>query len=168
MRFLRRLRHWARFTSRQDDIRHEVDFHKAMIERELLDRGYTPDEARDEARRRMGNDTMMREDARAVWVAPRVEAVLQDVKYALRAMRRTPALSAGIMITFALGIGTYAAAFSLIDRLMFRPPALMKDAGAVNRVRMYLTSANRDERETYMSYVRYTDMLGGMMKFSGG
>lgn len=166
VRFIRRLGHWARFSARQDDIRHEVDFHREMIERELLDRGYTPDEARDEARRRMGNDTMMREDARAIWVAPRLEAVLQDVKYALRSMRRTPALTAGIMITFALGIGVYAAAFSLIDRLMFRPPALMKDAATVHRVRLYRTSPNRAEQETYAPYIRYTDMLGALTKFS--
>ena len=166
VRFLRRLGHWVRFSARQDDIRDEVEFHREMIERELLERGYAPDEARDEARRRMGNDTMMREDARAIWVAPRLEAVVQDVKYALRAMRRTPTLTAGILITFALGIGVYSAAFSLIDRLMFRPPALMRDAGTVHRVRLYRNNSNRGEQETYAPYVRYTEMAGAVTKFS--
>jgi predicted permease len=166
VRFLRRLRHWAHFSSRQEDIRNELAFHREMIERELLDRGYAPDNARYEAQRRMGNDTMMRENARAVWVAPRLEAVLQDVKYALRAMRRTPALTAGIMITFALGIGVYSAAFSLIDRLMFRPPPYLNDAGSVHRVRLYRTSNERGEQETYAQYVRYTDISAAITKFA--
>jgi len=165
-RFLRRLRHWFRFSARQDDIQDEVAFHREMIERDLLGRGYSPDEARFEARRRMGNDTMMRENARAVWVAPRLEAVLQDVKYALRSMRRTPALTAGIMMTFALGIGVSSAAFSLIDRLMFRPPPYMKDAGSVHRARLYRNNNNRGEQETGVQYIRYTDMLGSFTRFS--
>jgi putative ABC transport system permease protein len=166
IRLFRRIRQWVRFSAREGDLRDEVDFHREMIQRELLDRGRTPDEARDEARRRMGNDTMMRENARAVWVTPGLEAVLQDVKYALRSMRRTPTLTAGIMITFALGIGVYSAAFSLIDRLMFRPPPYMKGAEAVHRVRLYRNNNNRGEQETGGQYLRYTDIAGSITKFS--
>ena len=165
-RFLRRLFRWARFSSLQDEIRDEVSFHREMIERDLVDRGYSPEEARYEARRRMGNDTMMRESARAVWLAPRLEGVLQDLRFSIRSMRRSPALTAGIMITFALGIGVYSSAFSLIDRLMFRPPPFMADAGSVHRARLYRNVNNQGERETGGQYLRYLDIANSATRFS--
>ncbi|HKS07116.1 MAG TPA: ADOP family duplicated permease [Gemmatimonadaceae bacterium] len=165
-RFLRRLRHWLRFSARQDDIRDEIEFHTAMVERELLDRGYSPNSARYEARRRMGNATMMREDARAVWITTKLEAVMQDVKYAVRALRRTPALTAGIMITFALGIGVYSAAFSMIDRLMFRPPPSLIDPSSVHRVRFYRNNNERGEQETWVPHIRYAEIASSIARFS--
>jgi len=166
VRFIRRLLQWIRFSSLQDEIGDEVDFHREMIERDLLGRGYSPEEARYEARRRMGNDTMMRENARAVWLAPRLEAVLQDLRFSIRSMRRAPALTAGIMITFALGIGVYSSAFSLIDRLMFRPPPFMPDAGAVHRARFYRSVNNQGERETGGQYIRHLDIESAATRFA--
>jgi putative ABC transport system permease protein len=166
MRLVRRLGQWLRLSDQDADLAEELSFHREAIERDLIARGHSSTEARYEARRRMGNDTMMRENARAVWLAPRLESMLQDVKYAFRALRRTPALSTGIIITFALGIGVYSAAFSLVDRLMFRPPPYMANAGSVHRVRFYRSVENRAEQETYTQHIRYTDMLGALTSFS--
>ena len=68
----------------------------------------------------LGNLTRAAEDARAVWQWTLVEQFFQDLQYALRAMRHTPAFTAAAVLSLALGIGANTAIFSLIDALMLR------------------------------------------------
>lgn len=165
MRFLRRLAHWMRFRANSADLAEELSFHREAIERDLIARGHSPADARDAARRAMGNETLTREDARSVWLWPRLEAMWQDVTVTVRALRRSPAFTAGVMLTFALGVGANAAMFSLIDRMMLRPPALMRDPGSVHRVYLYRM---RDgvERETGVVYPRHADLARFTTSFS--
>src|SRR6185436_5339676 len=109
MRLLRRIAHWLRFRSHAEDLAEELRFHRETIERDLIARGMAPAEARDAARRAMGPETQMREASRGVWLWPRLEAAWQDARLTIRSLRRSPAFTAGIMLTFALGIGANAA-----------------------------------------------------------
>ncbi len=165
MRILRRLAYWLRLSSHHADLLNEVEFHRAMVEEDLLRRGMSPAAARIEARRTMGNDTVMREEARAVWLWPSLEALWQDATYTMRDLRRNPTFTIGVTLTLALGIGANAAMFSLIDRLLFRPPAFMVDPSTVQRVYMYRTSQGM-ERGTGGQYARHADLARYSTAFS--
>jgi putative ABC transport system permease protein len=166
MRIFRRLAHWLRFGANNENLTEELTFHREAIERDLMSRGYSHAAARDAARRAMGNETLMREEARGVWIWPSLDAIWQDGKGTLRGLRRSPAFTAGVMLTFALGIGANAAMFSLIDRLMLRPPPLLRDAASVHRVYLYRTTNDGVEGTTGGQVARYADLARFTSSFS--
>ena len=94
-----------------------------------------------------------------------LEALAQDIRYAFRALRKSPAFAAAVIVTLGLGIGANAAMFGVIDRLMFRPYAYLRDPGTVNRV--YLQSTNRGTTNTswHTEYARYLDLKRGSRSF---
>jgi predicted permease len=165
MRLVRRLAHWMRLRAHSADLAEELSFHREAIERDLIARGHAPADARAAARRAMGNETIAREDARGVWLGPRLEAAWQDARVTVRGLGRSPAFTAGVMLTFALGVGANAAMFSLIDRMMLRPPALMRDPATVHRVYMY-RSSDGVESGTGGQYARNADLARLTTSFS--
>jgi predicted permease len=68
----------------------------------------------------LGNLTLAAEDARAVWGWTRLEQALQDVRYALHTLKKSPVFTATAVLSLALGIGANTALFSLIDGVMWR------------------------------------------------
>jgi len=164
-RLLRRLQHWWRFRAGDAELEEELAFHREALARDLIAQGQRPLDARAAARRAMGNETLMREAARAVWLWPWLEGLWQDVKSTVRGLRRSPAFSAGVMLTFALGVGVNAAMFSFLDRQMFRPPALLRDPASVNRAYLYHLRDGSD-MEASGRYARHADLVRWTTSFS--
>ena len=69
-----------------------------------------------------------------------MDSLFQDLRYAARSLARTPVLAVAAVLTLGIGIGANSAMFGVVDRLFFRPPALVKDPGRVRAVDFTVTS----------------------------
>ncbi|MEZ4457045.1 MAG: hypothetical protein R2882_10935 [Gemmatimonadales bacterium] len=121
MNLLRRLLWWFRRDALQAELAEEMAAHEEMKERELLARGVPAAEVAAARRRAMGNATLMREDARGVWIWPWLDRLGQDVRYALRSIRKQPTFSFGVLLLTSLGIGATTTIFSVVDGVVLRP-----------------------------------------------
>ncbi len=102
------------------DLDRELSFHVSELVDELVARGMTDRDAFAEARRRFGNFGMQKERTRDVDTMAWLDSLGADVRYALRAMRRSPGFAAVAVLSLALGIGANTAIFGLIDAVMLR------------------------------------------------
>jgi putative ABC transport system permease protein len=117
---LRRITRLLNASRVQRDLTEELEHHRAMRQEQLEIAGMAPDAAQYAARRALGNATLAREEARAVWLPPRLESVWQDVRYTVKTIRRGPAFAAAVVLILSIGIGATTCVFGLLDGLVLR------------------------------------------------
>ena len=130
------------------DVNEELAFHIAMRVEELIRSGMTEGEAREAAMRRFGNIAQVRDECeelseervRLRRKADRLDALRQDLRFAVRTFAANPTFTLVAAITMAVGIGANTAVFSVAYGVLFRPLPY-RDADAL--VRLWSRNASR-------------------------
>lgn len=117
---LRRLRMLFQGKQFQNELDEEMRLHLELRQEHHLGSGLSRDAARSAANRQFGNITSIQETSYRAWGWGWLESLLQDLRYGIRSIFRSPALTLVALLSLALAIGANTAIFSLLDAIMLR------------------------------------------------
>jgi predicted permease len=120
MGWLRRLRATAHTANLDRDLAEETQFHLDALVDEYVSQGIARDDAERQARRRLGNLTLVREGTRDADTLRWLSDFARDARFGARLLRRNPWFAVAGILTFALGIGANAAIFSLFNAVVLQ------------------------------------------------
>src|SRR5204863_2657537 len=107
VKFWKRLRRQAGF---EEDLAEEIRIHREMAEE------WEPGHSR-----QFGSVALTLEDSRAVWRFRWLDSLVQDVRYALRGFRKSPAFALAVVGTIGAALGLNTTVFTIINAYALRP-----------------------------------------------
>jgi predicted permease len=149
VRLIRKLSILLRREKFHREMEEEMAFHRELAEEELAADGVSLEEAPHAARRRFGNDLRLKEQSHEV-VGFRFESVLQDLRFALRQLRKNPGFAVTAILVLALGIAASVAIFAFVDAALIQPLPYENPSRLVS---VYESSC----AECGLSYANYVD-----------
>ncbi len=143
------------------DLGDEMREHVEMKARKLMDSGIAPVEAHYRAQREFGNPMLIRDQSRDLWQWRPLAEMAQDLRYALRLLRRSPGFTAVAIVSLALGIGANTAVFSVMDTVLLKSMPV-EDPG-----RLVLVDAECKGVSWTFKYPTFRDLRDQQQVFSG-
>lgn len=105
----------------ENAVEQEIGFHIAEMTEAYVAQGMSQEEARRRAMLEFGGQEQVKQQVREVHLSAFAEALLFNLKAAMRFLRKSPSFSIVVILTLALGIGANSAVFSAIDAIILRP-----------------------------------------------
>ena len=161
-RFFSRLFSYSTRRAQEARLREEIAEHIALQTADNIRDGIPPGEARRQALIKFGGIESLKESHRAERGFVLLENLLQDIRFAIRSLSRTPGLTAFVILTLALGIGITSSVFSMLDALVFRPYPVPHPTNVVS-----LVSTTHDSAFEDFSYREYLDLRDKTTSYDG-
>jgi putative ABC transport system permease protein len=155
-------RNLFRKAQREQELTDELDAYLELLIEQKLNAGLAPEAARRAALLEFGGKQQVKEQVRAVRLGHQLETLWQDLRYALRMLRRNPGFAAVAILTLALGIGANTAIFSMVDALLLRPLPYPESERLV-----LLTNKTSRARRSSISYPNFSDWRERAQSFEG-
>jgi len=129
------------------DLSDEMAEHLQEKVEELISTGMPRHEAEAAARRQFGNALLLEEHSREVWQWALFDAVLRDLRYAFRQLRRNPGFTVTVLLTLSVAIGANTAVFSMVNALLLRPLPYSAPERLASVMRNYSSGAGFDTED---------------------
>ncbi len=166
----------------KSDLDAEIEAHLALAAADKQERGASPEAARREAERDFGNAPLVKDIVRRTWGWVWVESLQQDIKGALRQLRRSLGFSTTVIATLAFGIAAATAMFAVVDQVLLRPlpyahperlvtvdEAVIHGTPGLNRGAAYLDlRAWQQQSKTFEQLAYYISGFRGFLEGNGG
>ncbi len=162
----RRMWFLLRFDRRTRDLEEEMRLHVELRAERLRNAGVPANEATGAARARFGNTGVLTEAARGIWGGETFDGLARELRFAARALRRAPSLTATAVITLGVGIGASACIFTVVNAVLLRPlPYASSDRVIVVQHALpglKMSAVNRLTRGMLFTYQRLSNSLEGV------
>ncbi len=156
---------WER---RKQELAEELETHLRMAIEDRVARGQTPERARAAAMNEMGNLPLLADTTRRYWGWERVEHLAQDVRYALRQLRKSTGYTAVVILTLTLVIGANTAIFGLLYAMLLRSlPVERPDRIVQIKILLSGPSGASEEPSDMVSDAIYDTLAPHQSVFSG-
>ncbi len=154
-----------------EQLEEEILEHLERETQDNIERGMSPEAARYAAMRKFGNVTRVKEQTHDVWSATWLEQFLQDIRFGVRTLGRSPSVTIAAILAIALGVGINVGIFSVINGLALRllPVPRAREVLSISQILQFHGQGNRDIRNNagYVSWPEYRDYRDHNHVFSG-
>ena len=153
------------------DLEQDIRDHLARETQDNIDRGMSPEDAHSAALRKFGNVARVKEETWEVWSVIWLEQLLQDVRFGIRTLLRSPGLTVAAVMAIALGIGINVGIFSVLNGLAMRllPVPRSQELVSVNQIFHFQGRGDRSihNDSSWFSYSEYLDYRDHNHVFDG-